>query len=195
MTIQNSVNIIGGLPVSVEYGGTGLNTLTNGGILVGQGIADVLPITLDDGELLIGSTGNDPVAATLTAGFGISITNGAGSITIAATGMAAAVEVTGTTQTMAVNTAYIANNAGLVTLTLPATAALGDRLYVTAKGAGLFRIAQNSGQQIHFLDVSTTSGATGFLDATERYSAIELQCITANNEFVVVDASGNFDLV
>jgi cytoskeletal protein RodZ len=35
-----------------------------------------------NGQLLIGSTGVAPVAATLTAGSGISITNGAGQITI-----------------------------------------------------------------------------------------------------------------
>lgn len=39
-----------------------------------------------DGQLPIGSTGADPVLSTLTAGTGISITNGAGSITITNTG-------------------------------------------------------------------------------------------------------------
>lgn len=42
--------------------------------------------TLADGELIIGATSGAPLAATLTAGTGISITNGANSITIAATG-------------------------------------------------------------------------------------------------------------
>jgi len=37
---------------------------------------------LDDGELVIGSTGNPPAAANLTAGAGIAITNGPGSVTI-----------------------------------------------------------------------------------------------------------------
>lgn len=40
--------------------------------------------TLTSGQLFIGSTGVAPVSATLTAGSGITITNGAGSITIAA---------------------------------------------------------------------------------------------------------------
>jgi len=40
-----------------------------------------------NGQLLIGSTGGAPVAAALTAGTGISVTNGAGSITIANTGV------------------------------------------------------------------------------------------------------------
>lgn len=41
---------------------------------------------LTDGQLLIGSSGAAPQAQTLTAGSGIQITNGAGAITIAATG-------------------------------------------------------------------------------------------------------------
>jgi len=41
---------------------------------------------LTDGQLVIGSTGNAPQAQTLTAGTGISITNGPGSVTITATG-------------------------------------------------------------------------------------------------------------
>lgn len=40
---------------------------------------------LTNGQLVIGSTGNAPQAQALTAGTGISITNGAGSVTIAAT--------------------------------------------------------------------------------------------------------------
>lgn len=44
---------------------------------------------LTNGQLIIGSTGATPVAHTLTQGFGITITNGAGSITIAANGSAA----------------------------------------------------------------------------------------------------------
>ena len=37
-------------------------------------------LTLTNGELVIGSTGADPVAATITPEFGIAITNGPGSI-------------------------------------------------------------------------------------------------------------------
>jgi hypothetical protein len=40
-----------------------------------------------NGELLIGSTGASPVKGTITAGTGISVTNGAGSITVANTGV------------------------------------------------------------------------------------------------------------
>lgn len=70
--------VTGVLPVS--NGGTGTGTYTNGQLLIGN------------------TTGNTLTKATLTAGSNISITNGAGSITIAATaGAADAGTLTGTT--------------------------------------------------------------------------------------------------
>lgn len=57
------------------------------GIQVGNAAGDgVASATLTNGQLLIGSTGAAPVAATLSAGAGISITPGAGSLTITNTG-------------------------------------------------------------------------------------------------------------
>lgn len=52
----------------------------------GGNFGGVGPLT--NGQLMIGSTGNPPVAQTLTAGTGIAITNGNGNVTIAATGTA-----------------------------------------------------------------------------------------------------------
>lgn len=62
-----SLNNIGGT-LDVNKGGTGQTTYTNGQLLIGN------------------TTGNTLTKSTLTAGTGISITNGGGSITIAATG-------------------------------------------------------------------------------------------------------------
>jgi hypothetical protein len=74
---QNSdnVNITGGKisglvpPLPVDSGGTGQSTFTNGQLLIGN------------------TTGNTLAKATLTAGANITITNGAGSITIAVSGL------------------------------------------------------------------------------------------------------------
>lgn len=69
--------------VTVPYGGTGATTLTDGGILLGSGTGAVTVTSQPtNGQLLIGSTGVDPVLGTLTGGTGITITEGAGSITI-----------------------------------------------------------------------------------------------------------------
>lgn len=74
----------GTLPVL--RGGTGANTFTDHGILIGNATNAVSATAeLANGELLIGSTGNAPVPATLTAGTNVTITPTAGAITIAAT--------------------------------------------------------------------------------------------------------------
>jgi hypothetical protein len=69
-----NVSVVGGTwqgsPIGVKYGGTGqISTPTNGQLLIGNGTSYTL--------------------ATLTAGNNISITNGAGSVTIEATGNSA----------------------------------------------------------------------------------------------------------
>jgi hypothetical protein len=68
--------------LSVARGGTGDTTYTNGQLLIGN------------------TTGNTLAKATLTAGSGVSITNGAGSITIAATGSGGTVTSVGGTGTV-----------------------------------------------------------------------------------------------
>ncbi len=69
--------------LGVTNGGTGAATFTDGGILLGSGTgAFTVTGQPTNGQLLIGSTGVDPVLATLTAGEGIDITNGTGTVTI-----------------------------------------------------------------------------------------------------------------
>lgn len=152
---------------------------------------------MTNGQLIIGSTGATPTAATLTAGTGITISNAAGSITISGAGSGYSwTEVTGTSQSMAVNNGYIANNVALVTLTLPASAALGDTVILQGKGAGLFKIAQNSGQTIRFGNVSTTTGVGGSLTAISQYNSVELLCITATTDWAVLTGTqGSFTVV
>lgn len=62
-----------------------VDTLTPNGALY-AGTAGLVSSTaaLTDGQILIGDTGSAPVAATITAGSGVSVTNGAGTITISA---------------------------------------------------------------------------------------------------------------
>jgi hypothetical protein len=101
------------------------------------------------------------------------------------------VEVTGTSQTMAIDTGYIANNAGLVTLTLPAVGVQGAVIEVVGKGAGGWKIAQNAGQIIYYGEVNTTTGVTGYISSTKQRDTIKLVCTTANNEWTVNSVVGN----
>lgn len=176
------------------------NTITN--VSLTTGVTGTLPVanggtgqtSYTDGQLLIGNTtGNTLTKATLTAGSGISVTNGSGSITIAATNGQGITwnNVTGTSQSAAVNNGYISNNAGLVTVTLPSTAAVGQIVEVAGSGAGGWRIAQNSGQTIRFGTSATTTGVSGRLDSVNRYDAVRLICIVANTDFSVISSQGN----
>ena len=104
-------------------------------------------------------------------------------------------EVTTTAQTASVNNGYITNNASLVTITLPSTASVGDVVRVGGKGAGGWKIAQNASQTIHFGNTDTTTGTGGYLASSNQYDAIELLCITANSDWLVLSSVGNITVV
>lgn len=95
-------------PVATTLGGTGLSSFTANGAVYATSTSALttgtLPVlsggtgqtSFTDGELLIGNTtGNTLAKGTLTAGAGISVTNGAGSITIANTAPDQTVTLTG----------------------------------------------------------------------------------------------------
>ena len=103
--------------IGTPYGGTGLTSFTTNGALYATSTSSLTSGTLPvnaggtgnssytDGQLLIGnSSGNTLTKSTLTAGTGISITNGSGAITVAST-VSAGVTVTDDTSTNA--TRYI----------------------------------------------------------------------------------------
>jgi hypothetical protein len=92
---------------------------------------------------------------------------------------------------MVANNGYVANNAGLVTLTLPVTAAFGTVIRVAGKGGGGWLIAQNAGQTIHFGVVDTSTGAGGSLESTDQYDAVELLCTEADTDWTVLSVIGN----
>jgi hypothetical protein len=151
---------------------------------------------MTNGQLIIGSTSGTPTAATLTAGAGITITNGGGSISIAANSATSNwVNQTGTSVTMAVNTSYLANSSSLVTLTLPTTAAQFSVFQVAGNGSGGWKIAQAAGQQINFGNVTTTSGTGGSLASSNQYDSVTLLCTTANTQFTVLAPLGNITYV
>ena len=194
MVTNNSINL-NAQGVAYYNGTTAFSTptLTQFAPVVGAASNDIASIAaLTNGQLAIGSTGANPNPATLTAGTGVSIVNGAGSITINATGGSLTWnDVTGTSASMAINNGYLSDNAGLVTLTLPSTVAQFSVIAVSGFGAGGWLIAQNASQLIHFSTATTTTGAGGSLASTNRYDAVYLLCVVANTTFVVLNSVGN----
>ncbi len=151
---------------------------------------------LTNGQLAIGSTGGVPVAANLTAGTNISISNAAGNITINSTGLAGIGfnHITGTAATMAPDAGYMTDNAGLVTLTLPSVAAFGTLQYVQGFGVGGWKVAQNSGQNIQFGSSATTTGTGGYIASTGQYDSMVLFCAVANTTWTVLGAPQSLGL-
>lgn len=71
---------------SPEFSALTLASSATHGVLIGEGSSPIVSVVLGAGDLLIGTTSGDPVAATLTPGTGISINSVSGVITISATG-------------------------------------------------------------------------------------------------------------
>lgn len=80
-TGSGSTLSLGGL-LNSTFGGLGVSAPTAHGILVGEGASPVTPIVLGAGQILIGTTAGDPVAAAISSGTGILVGNASGSITI-----------------------------------------------------------------------------------------------------------------
>lgn len=105
-----STTVAGTLPVI--NGGTGQTSFTNGQLLIGN------------------TTGNTLTAATLTAGSGIAITNGTGSITITSQGALTERTLT-TADTLAStdNVILLNSTGGAFNLTLPAASSVANRVF------------------------------------------------------------------
>jgi hypothetical protein len=99
-------------------------------------------------------------------------------------------EVTAASVNAAVQNGYILNNAGLLTVNLPGTCAVGDEIRLAGKGAGLYVVDAPAGDTIHYGNQDTSSGGT--LTATNRYDSIHLLCTAANSEWTVLNSVGNF---
>jgi hypothetical protein len=106
--------------VPVIHGGTGVNTITNHAIMIGQGTSPITTVgPLTNGQLAIGSTGSNPVAANLTStGGSITITNGAGTINLETAGGSGAITQVGVDASTPPGTnPVVPTGAGLITVT------------------------------------------------------------------------------
>ncbi len=195
--------------VTPALGTPSSGVLTNAtGLPVGTGLLTASPVSsvlvannaglpawsasMTDGQVIIGATGGNPTAASLTAGSGISIVNGAATITISAVGASAWVDQTTPTVTMTTNTGYTADaGASLITFTLPTTSVIGDFVEINGKGAGLWTIAQAAGQQINVSPSATTLGVTGSLSSVAAFDNVRLRCTTDNTIWTVVSMQSN----
>lgn len=164
-----------------------LATANSAVLVTGSTGVPVFSGTMTNGQIIIGSTGATPTAATITAGTGISVTNGAGSITIAATAGVAWANISGTTQTAAVNTGYVIGNAAQTTVTLPVTAPLGSVVEIAGNGAAGWILAPGAGQTIQIGSVTATTSVT----SNNQWDCIAVVCTVANTTWVMLSSVTN----
>lgn len=199
MATNNALNISSqGVPY---YNGTGVfsaPTLTQHGVVVGDASNAIKTLAaMTNGQVLIGSTGADPVVTSITPGTGVGISGGPGSLTISVIG--GGLQWTATSvniANMAVNNGYACiSPGGALTLGLPTTAGVGSILKVTLAGATSWQITQAAGQSIRIGSSVTTTGAGGSLASTAQGDSVELLCVVANTTFQVLSSVGNITVV
>lgn len=181
------------VPIVPANGGTGVISPAAHTLPVAEGASDFTFIgPLTNGQLLVGSTGVDPVPTTITAGTNITVTNTAGAITISSSGGAGFSwnHITGTSQTMSSNNGYVADNSSLVTLTLPTTSNFGDELIIVGKGSGGWSINYTTSQLIH-VGSSVTTTTSGSLSSSNAYDSVTLVCTVANTTWTAYSMIGN----
>jgi len=99
--------------------------------------------------------------------------------------------ISGTTAA-AVNTSYLVNGGSQVTLTLPASSAVGSVIEVIDFGGNGWRINQGSGQSIRVGGSNTTTGASGYLTSVGTGAAIRLICVVANQTWLAIAGAGAY---
>lgn len=197
--IQSFNNVNGVFTGVTITGGTGI-TVTNGNgqsgnptISLAGGSPAVEHLTGNTGGLLNPDGSNN---FNILGSGGVNV-SGAGStltITNSQSGMTWT-DVTGATQTLAVQNGYFTDRGGGVTYTLPATATLGDIIIIDGK-LGLTTIAQNANQSIRFSSAITTVGVTGSAVGTNLGDCVTLRCSTsgASTVWIAEDFVGNWTI-
>jgi hypothetical protein len=106
------------------------------------------------------------------------------------------VDVITTPVNLIANMSYVSDTgATLTSFTLPSTAAFGTIIQVAGKSSGGWTIAQNTGQTIHFGNLSTTTGTSGSLSSSNQNDYVRLLCTIANTTWNVIGSIGNITIV
>lgn len=185
-TITNSNDVLGAVTMTLGSDATADMYYRNS-----SGILTRLPLSTSN--LLVGYDSTDVTPTSITIGTGLTYTHSTHTLSASSSGFSPmpTTVVTGTTQAMSVNNAYIANNASVGTYTLPSSASVGDEIIMGGLGAGGWIVAQNASQLIHFGNTVTTTGTGGSLASANAFDTVHLKCVVTNTTWVVIGSQGN----
>lgn len=196
MPSQNVINT--GKPIEVSNGGTGATTLTNHGVVLGQGTAALTATAVGaTGQTIMGNTGADPsftgspsFSGSVTAATGLTVTTGGASITGTTTISGSNNAVTITSGTSALN---IANDAAAGTVNFATGAAVKTVTLGSTNSTSSTAIQSGSGT----LSLTSTNGAmtlvsgTGAINISNDASATTVNIATGAAAKVVILGSTN----
>jgi hypothetical protein len=179
--------------------GSSSTTINGVSVVIGVGATGLsIPAFTTTGALVSNTSGAITDATASTSGY-VLTSNGSSSVpsfqAIPPTGMTWNDQTTSSVNMVTLNAYVMDAGASLITATLPTTAALGAEFRIVGKAAGLWTVAQNSGQSIVFGSSTTTTGVSGSLSSTLAADCIHLVCTTANNVFTVISSVGNLTVV
>ena len=172
---------------------------TSGFVLTSNGTSSLPTFQANAGGgigTINGNTGSISGPTVTIQGSGGITTSGSGTtLTITGGGITWNDQTSGSVTMVASNAYVVDNGASLVTLTLPATAALGATFQVGGFSSGGWTVAQAASQLIHFGSSVTTTGTGGSLSSTNAFDQVTITCVVANTTFVVTAAVGNLTVV
>jgi hypothetical protein len=138
---------------------------------------------VSNGQLLIGKSTSPPVVNTLTAGTGINVTNGPGSITISSTSSPSITWQTSTGANLVAFNGYFSTGG---TYYLPSSPTLGDQYYISGIGFSFFIYTTGGGLIFYNNSLNTT------LTTTSQNASITLVCAGSGGggRFTVLNTNG-----
>jgi hypothetical protein len=211
----NRIFHAGGTDIPVADGGTGASTFTDGGVLLGSGTGAITATAvLANGQLLIGDNSTDPTVAALTGTSNqVTVTNGAGSITLSLPqSIDTSADVTFDSLTLDDLTAgrvVFSGADGLLsddsdftfstdTLTVTKLGAYEQAGSVDFSDEAMTNVNIDSGTITGITDLAVADGGTGASSFTDGYvllgsgtGAITALNVTADGAMLVGDGSGD----
>ncbi len=201
LTPANITSLFSTNPLPSSQGGTGLSSPAANSLIVTNGSSAYTQLGVaSNGQLPIGSIGSAPVLNTLTAGTGVTITNGPGTITVGLTGGGISIDSIGTqTGTNPITP----TGAGLVTINGAVVAAGTNPVRSDGTGANTMAIEVQTSQAIaaadatkiglcNFDSASFAVAATGFVTAAGTGI---LKTLTGDSGGAISPTAGNINTI